>query len=64
MSKISPTKRSIQIKIKRKRKKKLQVLRQQYARAEMLLEKERILEKVKKIAPWLSKEEFLRPLKK
>ena len=64
MSKVSPTKRSLQIRIRRKRKQKLKKLRQKYAEAQTISEKERILEKVKRIAPWLSREEFLAPLKK
>jgi hypothetical protein len=49
---------------RRKRKEKLRKLRSKYALAKTNQEKEKILEKVKRIAPWLSEEEFLEPLKK
>ena len=41
------------------RKRKLAKLRQEYLAAKSQEKKEKILEKVSKIAPWLSKEEFL-----
>jgi hypothetical protein len=49
---------------RRKRKEKLKRLREKYLLAGTKEEKERILEKLRKIAPWLSEEEFLAPLKK
>jgi len=53
--------RSSQIKIKQKRKVKLAKLRDGYALAKTREAKDKALEKVQKIAPWLSKEEFLTP---
>jgi len=47
------------IKRKRKRKAKLKKLREKYKLAKTKEEKEKILEKVKKIAPWFSEEKFL-----
>jgi hypothetical protein len=44
---------------KRRRKEKLRKLRKKYKLAKTEQEKKKILEKVKKIAPWLSEEEFL-----
>lgn len=49
---------------RRKRREKLKKLREKYLLAKTKEEKERILEKVRKIAPWLSEEKFLAPLKK
>jgi len=49
---------------RRKRREKLKKLREKYLLAKTKEEKERILEKLRKIAPWLSEEEFLAPLKK
>ena len=54
--------RSMIIKIKKKRQTKLKKLRQQYAEGKK--DKDRILEKAAKIAPCLTKEEFLEPVKK
>lgn len=64
MSKVSSKKRKLQIKIRHRRKKKLAKLRQAYLVAKTKEEKEKILAKVSKIAPWLSEEEFLAPVKK
>ncbi len=47
---------------RRKRKEKLRKLREKYKSARTNEEKEKILEKAKKIAPWLLKDEFLAPL--
>ena len=49
---------------RRKRKEKLGKLRKKFLLAKTSQEKEQILEKVRRIAPWLSKEEFLKPLEK
>ena len=49
---------------RRKRREKLKKLREKYLLAKTKEEKERILEKLRKIAPWLSEEGFLAPLKK
>jgi len=46
---------------RRKRREKLKRLREKYKLAKTKVEKEKILEKVRKIAPWLSEEEFLNP---
>jgi len=46
----------------RKRKEKLRKLRAKYSLAGSDEEKKKIMEKVRKIAPWLSPEEFLKPL--
>ena len=62
MGKEDPKRRSLKIKKAQKRAKKLARLRQLYAQAKTEQEKEKILEKLFKIAPWLSKEEFLKPL--
>ena len=49
---------------RRKRKEKLRKLRIKYSLAKTNEEREKILEKVRRIVPWLSLEEFLEPLKK
>jgi len=49
---------------RRKRKEKLRKLRIKYSLAKTDEEREKILEKVRRIVPWLSLEEFLEPLKK
>ena len=64
MGKEDPKRRSFKIKKAQKRAKKLARLRQLYAQAKTEQEKEKVLEKLFKIAPWLSKEEFLKPLGK
>ena len=51
------------IRQKQQRKAKLKKLRQRYAAAKDTIEKEQIWQKVVKIAPWLTKEQFLAPLK-
>lgn len=50
------------IRKKRKRKEKLAKLREKYLKAKTKEEKQAILEKMKKITPWLSEEEFLTPI--
>ncbi len=62
MGKEDPKRRSLKIKKAQKRTKKLARLRRLYAEARTREEKEKVLEKVEKIAPWLSEEEFLKPL--
>jgi len=64
MSKISLKRRKFQIRLKQKRKMKLAKLRQDYLQAKTGNEKEKIWEKASKIAPWLSQEEFLAPVRK
>lgn len=53
----------MKIRQKQKRSRKLKKLRQAYDESNKVTEKNQILDKVAKIAPWLSKEEFLAPLK-
>jgi len=48
---------------RRNRKQKLKKLREKFALAKTKEEKEKILEKDFKIAPWLTEEEFLKPIK-
>lgn len=62
MSRIDSKKRKIHLRTREKRKAKLAKLRERYSKAKMESDKEKVLEKVRKIAPWLSKEEFLAPL--
>jgi len=59
MSKISSKRRAFKIRTSQRRSKKLFKLRQKYQRAKTEKEKEQVLEKVFKIAPWLSEKEFL-----
>ncbi|MBU3957303.1 hypothetical protein KKI19_03480 [Patescibacteria group bacterium] len=61
MSKIDLKKRKMRIRIRKRRKIKLAKLRQEYSVAKSNEKKEKILEKVRKIAPSLSQEEFLAP---
>jgi len=56
--------RSMKISQAQKRRKKLGKLRRAYGKTDSETKKEQILEKVFKIAPWLSKEKFLEPLQK
>jgi len=63
MGKVNPKRRSFEIKKKQKRRKKLAKLRKKYSQAKTEVEKQKILEKVNRLAPYLSKEEFLKPLK-
>ncbi|MGE4554913.1 MAG: DUF6800 family protein [Candidatus Paceibacterota bacterium] len=63
MSQRSRNLRANQLRQKRKRKQKLKKLREKYILAKTQEEKEKILEKVFKIAPWLTEEEFLKPLR-
>ena len=64
MGRTSPKRRKLTIKQQQKRQKKLAKLRRLYLKASSSKEKEKILIKVFKLAPWLSKEEFLKPAKK
>jgi len=64
MAKIDLKKRKIRIRIRKKIKRKLAKLRQEYYLAKTREKKEEILERFKKIAPWLSEEEFLTSVKK
>ncbi|OGZ32849.1 MAG: hypothetical protein A3I88_02695 [Candidatus Portnoybacteria bacterium RIFCSPLOWO2_12_FULL_39_9] len=49
---------------RQKRREKLKKLRAKFALAKNNEEKERILEKVRRMAPWLLSTEFLKPLEK
>jgi len=49
---------------KRKRREKLKKLREKYLLAKTKVEKEKTLEKVKRIAPWLTEGGFLAPSKR
>lgn len=64
MSKVSPQRRRFKIRKKQKRQKKLKKLRELYQRAKSKAVKDKILEKVSKIVPCLTEEEFLAPLEK
>ena len=60
MSKISVKRRRFEIKKRAKRREKLANLRELYSNAKTKSAKEKILEKARKMAPYLSEEEFLR----
>ena len=59
MSKISQKRRKFIIKQKRKRREKIKKLKTKYLLAKNEQEKKKILDKVKKIAPWYPLKEFL-----
>lgn len=59
MSKISVKRRKFEIKRKKERRRKLKKLKEKYFVTTNKEEKERIIEKIKKIAPHLSIEEYL-----
>lgn len=63
MSRVSSKRRKIQLKIREKRKAKLAKLRGRYLTAKSETEKEKILQKARKLAPRLSQEEFLARIK-
>jgi hypothetical protein len=63
MGRVSPTKRKMAIAQKRKKQKKLKKLRQKYLAAKTSEEKSSLLEKVYRLAPWLTKKKFLAPIK-
>jgi len=62
MGRASPSRRKKQISQERKRRLKLKKLRQKYLSAKGLMDKEKIIEKAQRLAPWLTKENFLRPI--
>ena len=64
MAKISVKRRQFEIKKRKKRSKKLAKLRGTYSLAKTKSAKEKILDKAKKAAPYLSEEEFLNFSKK
>ena len=55
--------RNTEIAQRRTRKMKLRKLRARYGEAKSATEKEKIVEKAGRIAPWVTKDEFLAPLK-
>lgn len=59
MSKISQKRRQFQIKRKRKTREKIKKLKEKYSSAKSKKEKEQIIEKMKKISPFLPVEEIL-----
>jgi len=59
MGRVCPTTRKMRIKQKRQRKQKVARLRHKLVNSKAMLETEKILEKIGKIAPWLTKEELL-----
>jgi len=63
MGRNSPTKRSVKIKQAQQRGKKLRKLREKYAKAEVF-QKEKILEKLAKVAPQITKKGFEESVKK
>ena len=63
MGRLRVKRRKHQIKTKQLRKAKLAKLRVAYSKAKTSSEKEKILEKLHKIAPWLAREDFLATLK-
>lgn len=60
MAKVSVKRRQFEIRKRKKRREKLAKLRDGYSLAKTKGAKEKILEKLKKIAPHLSEEEFLK----
>ncbi|HUW22287.1 MAG TPA: DUF6800 family protein [Candidatus Bathyarchaeia archaeon] len=63
MGRISPTNRKVEIAKKRGRQIKLSKLRQKLSQADSSLKREKILEKIKRVAPWLTEKEILASLK-
>lgn len=53
-----------EIRRRRVRKAKIQDLRVRYAESKTKKEKDSVLAKLSRLAPWLSEEQFLAPLKK
>ncbi len=62
MAKISRNRRRFDIRKKQKRQRKLKKLRELFINAKTARAKDAILEKLSKIAPHLSEQEFLSPL--
>lgn len=63
MGKVASKRRSLKIKQRQKRKKELARLREKYSQSKGKSDKEKALEKLSKLAPYLAKEDFLAPLK-
>lgn len=64
MGRSNPKRRKMKIQQKQKRQEKLGKLRQEYVKNASKTARKRILDKVYKLAPWLTKEQFLEPVKK
>jgi len=64
MSKVSTKRRQFQIKAKKKRKQKIKSLKEKYAEAKSKSEKDKIVEKIKRIAPHYPEKEILKLSKK
>jgi len=60
MSKKTPKRRSFEIRKKQKRRKKLKKLKENYFAAKTKEEKEKVLQKILKIAPTINLEEWLK----
>ncbi len=60
MAKIKPKRRKFEIQKKQKRKQKIKKLKEKYLTAKNEEEKQKILEKLKRIAPHYPIEEFLK----
>ena len=56
--------RGKELKKRRSRMKKLTTLRNRYVKAKTPEQKASVVGKMKRVAPWLSEEEFLSPLQK
>ena len=62
MSKISRNRRQFEIRKKRKRREKLKKLKEKFLSAKSQEEKDKILEKMKRIAPYLNVEEYIKEI--
>ena len=60
MSKKTPKKRTFEIRKKQKRRKKLKKLKEKYLSSKSKEEKEKIIQKILKIAPTINLEEWLK----
>jgi uncharacterized protein with von Willebrand factor type A (vWA) domain len=63
MGRIASKRRSFKIKKKQKHQKELAKLRKAYTKARTEDERKKVLEKLTRLAPYLSKKEFLIPFK-
>jgi hypothetical protein len=63
MGRSNPKRRKMKIQQKQKRQKKLGKLREKYVESGSKTRRKKILDKVFKLAPWLTKEKFLEPVK-
>jgi len=62
MSKISRKRRQFEIRKKRKRREKLKKLKEKFLSVKNQEEKDKILEKMKRIAPYLNVEEYIKEI--